>query len=314
MTNGAALQPGQGRVAAQRQRQAGQPLTDPGAAARLAEHAPPVQRVLGRRPTSTGRRAGRPRPPGAAASRTGRRGRSILPLGPVQPLPQAGVQRGHVDVGEVAGAAARPGRAGQVGRLRVHVDLAGRLVVAQPQPGRGAQEGAGQRVLGEPVQLAPAAPARRSNALAQIRREAAEHPDLGARHRVVPGWPAGPSLFRTPRRPAPAAARRPRPGSRRAAACSAARDHVLDLVVAHAGPGHHARRACPSARRLIAITVSWREREHAVRGQRVAGPAQVRGGGLVGDHDAAVGPGRGQRPLDGLLRGCARVMPPPPRC
>src|SRR6266487_4466589 len=42
---------------------------------------------------------------------------------------------------------------------------------------------------------------------------------------------------------------------------------------------------------------------HAVGGERVARPAQVRGGGLLGDHHAVAGLGRGQRALDGFLRG-----------
>src|SRR6516165_3788690 len=72
------------------------------------------------------------------------RGQVHLPPRPVQPPAQAGRHRRHVHVGEVRGGLARPGRPARLGRLGIDVDLAGRLVMAQPQPGGGTEEGTGQ--------------------------------------------------------------------------------------------------------------------------------------------------------------------------
>ena len=77
--------------------------------------------------------------------------------------------------------------------------------------------------------------------------------------------------------------------------------HVLDLVVADPGAGHHAGRRARGA-------AADRDHGqlpgpgHAVRGQRVARPAQVGRGRLVGQDYAVVAAGRGQRPLDRFLR------------
>ena len=152
ITNGAQRQPRRprGRCAGV-SGSAGQPFADPGPAARLAEHGPPVQRVLG---------PGRPVQVDEQVGDGGRRQQRLVPPGgqvhpapgPVQPPGEVGVDRPHVDVGEVAGALPGPGRPGQVGRLGVDVHRPGRLVVPQPQPGGRAEERARHRVLGEPVQ------------------------------------------------------------------------------------------------------------------------------------------------------------------
>src|SRR6185437_9967221 len=76
---------------------------------------------------------------------------------------------------------------------------------------------------------------------------------------------------------------------------------VRHLVRTHAVPGHHAglRAASAAGDRDDGQPAGP---GHPVGGQRVRRPAQVRLGGLVGDHDAVVAPGGGQRALHGLLR------------
>src|ERR1019366_4956065 len=76
-------------------------------------------------------------------------------------------------------------------------------------------------------------------------------------------------------------------------------DHAFDLVGPNAGPGHHARRGA-----LARAPVDDGElagARHAVGGERVARPAQVRGRGLLRDHDAVIIAGGVQGPLDGVL-------------
>src|SRR5206468_1749431 len=73
-----------------------------------------------------------------------------------------------------------------------------------------------------------------------------------------------------------------------------------------AGPGHHAGGGARPVPGTAPVDRDDRElpgARHAVGGERVARPAQVRGGGLLGDYHAVVGLGRGQRALDGFLRG-----------
>ena len=129
-------QPRRRRVAAQRQRQRGQPLADPGAAARLAEHGPPVQRVLG---------PGRPVQVDEQVGDGGRRQQRLVPArraarpgAPAQPSrwPRSASSAATSTSVKSRVAAADPGRPGQVRRLGVEVHRPGRLVVPQPQPGR----------------------------------------------------------------------------------------------------------------------------------------------------------------------------------
>src|SRR5690606_11691287 len=82
------------------------------------------------------------------------RGQVDAALGPTKPGAQRLVEGVDVDVGEVAGVGADPGRFRVVGRLGVQVDAAGRLVVAQPDAGAGTEVGGGRLVLGEPEEQA----------------------------------------------------------------------------------------------------------------------------------------------------------------
>ena len=158
-----AFESGRRRVAVQRQRQAGEVLADPGAAARLAEHGvrPSGGSVPGVGRPVHGHRSGRPPRSAAAASRTGQPG---APPGAEPQLSRCdslGCQRLDINIGEVPGTGTVPGRRGQVGRFGGQFQAAGRLIVPQPQPGRGAQVDRAQLVLGEPVEPLPPAPPQR---------------------------------------------------------------------------------------------------------------------------------------------------------
>ena len=290
-----ATQPGCQRVAGQRDGLCGQPLADPGAAAGLAEHRPAVGRVpRARRPVHVdqqvghgGRRQQRLVPPGGQRHRA---------LGPVEALAEGRVKAGDVDVGEVPGRRARPGRAGQVGRLRVQLDPSGRLVVPQPQSGRGAEERADRVVFGEPVELPP----RRlcpAQGLAERGGEVAQHADLCPARRRVP------SAFFYAERSGLIRSRQLRlilgrsPVGGRALSLA---HHLLDLVGTHPGSGDDA------GRRAVGASVDGDDGElaglcHAVGGQRVARPAQVGAGGLLRYHHAVIAPGGSERALDGFL-------------
>src|SRR5262249_55957418 len=149
----------------------------------------------------------------------------------------------------------------------VEVQLAGGLVVAQPQPGGGAEEGTGERVLRVPVQLPPAG-RRDTERLAQRRRERREHPDAGAARLVVPAGLARLRPFLSAER-----LRVGRPEQRLCVLGGGTftpgpprrRDHARPPRPPGARPGPPARALTParvpSPARLIAMTVSCRDRD-----------------------------------------------------
>ena len=204
------------------------------------------------------------------------------------------------------GGCAGPGRARQVGRLRVQLDPPGRLVVPQPQPGRGPQERAGQVVLGEPVQL-PAGGLGLAQRLAELSREVAQHADLGLARWGVPAW-FGTFYAERSVRPRPAQRFRVLGGHRLGGRVLRLADDLLDLFGADPGPGDDA------CRRSVGPPVDGDDGEltgagHAVGGEGVSRPAQVGAGGLLGDHHAVVGSAGRQGALDGFLR-VAHCSPP----
>jgi hypothetical protein len=153
------------------------------------------------------------------------------------------VEAGDVHVGEVAGRHARPRRPLQVGGLRVQLDPPGGLIVPLPHPGRGAEERAGQLVLGEPVQLSSRGLGG-AQGLTERGREVAQHTDFGSARRGVPSRlvPTFPtersSLLRSGQ------LIRILGGRCLGGGALGLTDHVLDLVGADAGPGYDAGRGC----------------------------------------------------------------------
>ena len=242
MTNGAHSQAGRGRVAAQR--------TPAGSASCSPTRVPPPGLlntvrpscgVPGRRPTSTGRSSGRPRPPGGSTSRSGRPAARPARSAQSRRCARLGVERGHVHVGEVAGGRAGPGRPGQVARLRVQLDLPVGWSWRSRSPARRAEAGRGQLVLGVPVQLCAAARGR-VEGLPERRGEVGEDADLGR-------WPGRPSSAgsrgrarRRQQRP------RPRRGRSRGRLLGLADERPRSGRPRTPGPGHDAD-APPSARR-----------------------------------------------------------------
>ena len=159
----------------------GQRLADPGAAARLGEHRAALGRVPGRRPTTAGRSAGRPPRSAAAASRTARR--AARPG--ARPSPAAAASSASSAAGSTSLKSrvdrARPRRARPVRGLGVQLQRPVRLVVAQPQPRRGAQV-ASRSARGWRSRTARGRPARaRAKASPSAGREVGEH--VGARSR-----------------------------------------------------------------------------------------------------------------------------------
>ncbi len=192
----------------------GQPLTEPGSAARRRERGA----TLVRRPGA--------RAPGQVDQEVGDRGRRqhgvVTPRRqidgaacPVQPTGQGGIDRGDVHADEVRCRQPGPRRALQVGGLRVHLEQSGGLHPAQPQPGGGPQVGGGHLVPGESVQDPVAGPGgveRRSpaNRAARRRRRKRSTPagsskstvGAGGGHRSAAARPApGPTRGRRFRRP-----------------------------------------------------------------------------------------------------------------
>ena len=199
---------------------------------------------------------------------------------------------------------AGPGRAGTPVRLAVNSSRPVGLVVAQPQPGRRAEVGRHHAVLGE----AEAARSRRRARANASPRAGAKSANTATEVSAGPGRPSRPRRAR--RGPAGA---RPRPVPACSAAARAARQLVGKRLEVKAERVTDAGRAVPSAPPTIAITVTRRTGGLTVGGQGVAGPAQVGGAPVVHDHDAAVGPGQRQRPLDELLRR-RPVIGRPPAC
>src|SRR4029077_8514365 len=169
-------------------------------------------------------------------------------------------------------------------------------------PGGGTEKAACRAVQGVPVQALAGRPGR-AEGLAERRREGPEHADPGTGHWVVPGGLPG-------RLPVPGRQQRLcvlGGGTLRGLLLGLAH-HVLDLVVPDPSPRYHAgpcAAGVPADRDDGQLTRVG----HAVRGERVPGPAQVRRRGLVRDHHAVVAPGGRQRPLHGFLRPAALPVP-----
>jgi hypothetical protein len=157
-------------------------------------------------------------------------------------------------------------------------------------------------VLGEPVQLAVRGLGL-AQRLAEGGREVAQHGDLGPAWCGVPAWFVFYFFFYAER------SGLIRPGHRcfilgryrLGGRVLRLTDHVLDLVGADPGPRDDADRG-PLRPPVDGDDGELARTGHAIGGERVARPPQVRAGGLLGDHHAVVGPAGGQRPLDGFGR------------
>ncbi len=218
------------------------------------------------------------------------RGQVDAAFGPAQPDGQAGVQGGRVDVREVVGGHGHVRGPAAVGGLGVQFHVSGRLVVPQPQPGRGAEVGGDHLVVREAEQLA-ARGARPGERLAERGRETGEH--LG-------GGDGGRLGETRVRGPAPDQRLRVLGRGGLARGLLGGQDERPDLLGGDRGARDHAGRGA-----LRAVD-RGDDREpppagHAVGGQRVGRPAQIGGRLLVGDHHGAVRPGQLQCALDGLV-------------
>src|SRR5579859_7627845 len=140
----------------------------------------------------------------------------------------------------------------------------------------------------------------RAQRLAERGREVAQHADLGPARRGVPAWFV---IILSERSGliAPGYLRGILGGRPFGGGVLRLAHHVLDLVGAYSGPGDDAG-AGPLGPAVDRDDGELARAGHAVGGERVARPAQVGAGGLLGDHHAVIGPAGGQRPLDGLLR------------
>ena len=138
------------------------------------------------------------------------------------------------------------------------LNLARRLVVPQPQAGRGAEERRGQIVLGEPVQLPPAG-AGRAERVAELPGEPLQHADAGTLRRIVPPRAPGHMLPRTDLSPGRPAGSRPPPASPRR---PPSRPRGRCFPPRRRGPrtGTPRRPRPRPSRQSMAITVSRRER------------------------------------------------------
>ncbi len=279
-------------IAAQRQRQLGEPLADACAATGPAEHRAALGRIPGRR---------RPHLVDQQVRDRGRRQQRLVPargqldpaLRPPQPPGQLRVHRLRVDVLEVAGRAAGPGRARTVRGLGVELQGAVGLVVAQAQSGRRGEVGGDELVVGEAVQLT-AAGTRACERLAQRRGEVGEDGGrgLGGRVREVRG-------LGHPRH------QRIRVLRRFGAVCGGLGGPYQGLQLARGDGG-----TGDDTGRGALLAVDGRDdgegasAGHPVRGERVARPAQIGSGSgvLVGDDDAPVRAGQFEGALDDLVR------------
>src|SRR5271170_6331939 len=148
-------------------------------------------------------------------------------------------------------------------------------------------------MLGEPVELAPGR-LRAAQRLTEGGGEVPQHADVRSLRRLFPG----PERLVVPVSGDLSGVLGGRSVGR---GVFSGPDYVLDLIRMHPGPGHDPG---PGS---VRAPVDRDDGElagggHAVGGERVAGPAQVSGGVLLGDHDAVIGARGCQRPLDGLLR------------
>jgi len=139
-------------------------------------------------------------------------------------------------------------------------------------------------VLREPVQLAVCG-LRLAQRVAQRGREVAEHADLGLARRGVPAW------FPGRRAVLPRSGQRLRILGRHGLGGCVLRlaDDLLDLAGADPGPGDDAGRGAAGPA-VESDDGELARAGHTVGGQGVSRPAQVGAGGLLGDHDAVIGP------------------------
>ena len=205
--------------------------------------------------------------------------------------------RVRVDVGEVSRRATDPGAGRQVGGLAGAAVVPGRLHVAQPQPGRGAEVRRGDLVVHEAVEdallgLCPL------ELLTERLREGVVHLDRGRRGCVVP------------------------------VGCGVAGDQVVAVLgrlrASYGGVGGLDQRGHLLGRRGRAAHRRGRavaERDHgdpdvmadAVGGERVVGPAQVGVGLVLHDHDALGRRAGLQGVVDEMLRAAHAVTSSSPR-
>ena len=267
-TNGRGLQARLVRVAAQRQRQLGQLLADPGAAARLGEDRTALGGVPGRRPTTSGRSAGRRRRSAAAASRTARRAARSAARPSRAATASSASSAGRVHVLEVPGGRARP-RPSAYGpgtwRSAPACRSAGRAAAAAPSRCPGSVDVSSW--LAKPYS-SPAARTRRvAKASPSAGREVGEDRGRGLGGRVgeVGGTAVRPATSGCASSAGPA----PR------AAASAARTSGSSSSRGHGRRGTTTPEAVPCLPSTVAMTVSVRPAGDAVGGQRVARPAQV---------------------------------------
>ena len=130
----------------------------------LEKHGLAVVGVAGRRRSSRRRSSGRRPRSAAGPCRSGRPARSTRRCAQPSRRASSASIAGGVDVGEVAGRAADPGAGGEVGRLAGAAVVAGRLHVAQPQAGAGAEVRRGDVVVDEAVEDPAARRSARPNA------------------------------------------------------------------------------------------------------------------------------------------------------
>ena len=255
----------------------------------------------GRRRPSRRRSAGRP--PSSAAGSC----RSDRPAGRRDASPHASrwasssSSASGVDVGEVAGGAADPGALGEVAGLAGAAVVAGRLDVAEPQAGGGAEVGRGHLVVDEAVED----PARRSapcERLAERRREGVV--DVRCRCRRA-------------RRPS---RRRASPATRSAAssageparaAASAASTSAVTWAVVRGAAGHRPG-GDPVAAAANEMTVTSRPCITPLVVRVLLAQRRLALVRVVHDHDAVVAVGGGQRVLDqglGVTGGAISGLP-----
>ena len=267
-TNGAHSEPGVGRVGVQRQRLVGRAARRSGCRRRGLEKTV--------RPSCGVPGAGAPVDVDHQVGDRGRRQQRLVAAGragrpgarPSRAAGELGVQRVRVHVGEVAGGAADPGAGRQVGGLAGAAEVAGRLVVPQPQPGRRAEVGRG-RPRGRRSRTA-AGPPRRPG---RTPRRARARSRRTRRSRSSPGRSSqsADGVAGDQRRASSA-------GPRRRAARVGRRDQARR-------PGRRSTRcadtepaAAPWPAPSTAITVTATPCIDAVGGQGVARPAQVGAG------------------------------------
>ena len=220
---GCALQAGVGRVGPQPHAAVDDVVTDPGAAARTREHRLAVVRVAGAcAPVGVDHQVGDRA--GGQDRVVATRGQVEASLAPAEPGGEVGGHRGGVHVREVAGGAAHPGAVGELGVLAGAGVVAGRLDVAEPKPGGGAEIGRRDLVGDEPVEdaTAPRPPGRTPRRAVRrrprrpgSRSHRGRRPSRTRRHRGPARHGPRPGPRARPLRRPSRRGRRPAPGTRR---------------------------------------------------------------------------------------------------